>query len=167
MEITQEIVKNLFDYHEDGYLIWKIKPRQNVQIGDRAGFCMFYERGYRCKVKINMKSYFCSRIIFLWHKGYFPIIVDHKDRNKLNDKIENLRAATTFDNAKNTNSRKNSSSKYLGVYWHAKNKYWCAHVSVCGKSKHLGVFKNEDEAALAFNNATKIHYGEFANLNIV
>lgn len=167
MEITQEVVKQLFDYHEDGYLIWKVKPRQNVKIGDRAGFCANYERGKRWKVKIYTKSYFCSRIIFFWHNGYFPPMVDHKDRNKLNDKIENLRAASNSDNARNTNSRKNSGSKYLGVYWHAKNRYWCASVSSSGKTKHLGVFINEDDAAKAYNKAATEHYGEFANLNII
>jgi len=167
MELTQELVKSLFDYHEDGYLIWKVKPSQSENAGDRAGYLAKYPKGNRYKVKIKNKSKFVSRIIFLWHKNQLPKIVDHKDRNKMNDKIENLRAATESQNMRNRKSMTNSSSKYLGVYYHKKNKCWCAGININGKNKHLGSFETEDLAALAFNKEALLHCGEFANLNVI
>jgi hypothetical protein len=116
MEITPELVKQIFDYHPDGYLTWKIKFAKRIEIGRRVGRPENREGGARNMFKIKTKHYYCSRLIFLWHNGYLPPIVDHRDRNKLNDKIENLRAATPSENSRNTPIRKNSTSKYLGVY---------------------------------------------------
>lgn len=47
---------------------------------------------------------------------------DHIDRNKLNNKIENLREVTHSQNLMNCKSYKNSSSKYKGVTWIKKIK---------------------------------------------
>lgn len=169
MEITQELVKRIFHYHEDGYLIWKEKPlvRAGITLGNKAGWLSKFKGGDRQHVGIACKTYACSRIIFLWHHGYLPEIVDHKDRNPSNDKIGNLRAAIKSQNMANCNSRKNSSSKYLGVSWDKRTKRWSAELTINHKLLHLGLFKIEEDAALAYNKAAKIHHGEFANINII
>lgn len=108
-----------------------------------------------------------SRAIFMWHYGWLPKMVDHKDRNPLNDRIENLRAATPSENSKNKKSRTGSSSKYLGVCYNKACNYWHAAIFVNGKNKHLGSFTKEKDAARAYNEAAiKIHK-EFANLNTI
>ena len=93
------------------------------------------------------------------------VLVDHKDCNGLNNQKNNLRIATPYQNAANKSSIQNGYSKYLGVSWHIKIKRWEARISKNNKSHYLGVFKNEVDAAIAYNKkATELH-GEFANLN--
>lgn len=165
--ITQELVKSIFDY-KDGRLYWKIKSANNTKIGNLAGY--IHNRiikGDRYIIKIKAKVFVGARIIFLWHHGYLPEVVDHKDRNKLNDKIENLRAATKYENARNRTSAKGSSSKHLGVHYQVKDDIWIVNIKINGKQTYLGCFNDENEAAKVYNEAAKIHYGEFANLNII
>lgn len=104
-------------------------------------------------------------MIFLWNHGYLPKIVDHIDHNTLNDKIENLREASSSENNKNRMSRKNSTSQYLGVHWEGKK--WRVQIMVNKKLKHIGCFLTEIEAALAYNKAAVMYHKEFANLNII
>lgn len=164
--ITQELVRRLFDY-KDGHLYWKVKITNSTKIGAMAGH--LHKRpikGDRYMMKINYIQFATARIIFLWHYGYCPEMVDHKNRIKTDDRIENLRAATRSENARNRSSMRGASSKYLGVY--VKNEpSWIATINIDGKQHHLGSFKTEESAALAYNEMAKIHYGEFANLNII
>jgi len=99
-------------------------------------------------------------------------LIDHIDRNGLNCQKENLRKSTNSQNIANSKSRKNASSKYLGVHFYT-NKYkgevtsskWCARITKNYKGINLGYFENEIDAAKAYDEAAKKYHGEFANLN--
>lgn len=102
------------------------------------------------------------------------VLIDHADRDGLNNQKINLREATNSQNCKNKKAW--GSSSYLGVSLHVhkhtlvngtKKEYrkWRAIVHVNGKSLKLGLYAEEWEAALAYDTAAKIHHGEFANLN--
>jgi hypothetical protein len=93
------------------------------------------------------------------------IQVDHKDHNKLNNCRGNLRVCTGKQNGANRSPRKGSTSNYLGVSWFKRDKKWICHIKKDGKSKHLGVFNDENEAARAYDSAARSIHGEFANLN--
>jgi hypothetical protein len=93
------------------------------------------------------------------------ILTDHIDLNPLNNQRSNLRYAQKYENARNKSSKKNSTSKYLGVHWSTKEKRWCSQIRVNNKTKNLGRYKNEINAAKAYDTAAKIYFGEFANLN--
>ena len=179
--LTQEVLTDAFNY-KDGLLIWRCPINHKVIVGSIAG-CIRNSDGRRI-VGLNGANYFHSRLVFLWHHGYMPKIVDHKNRNKSDDRIENLREATITQNNANKSSHKNSSSKYLGVsihifkryVWANKNrdakvlkvsKYWSAKICVNKKRIHIGIFKSEIKAARAYNKFAEKYFGEFANLNIV
>jgi hypothetical protein len=93
------------------------------------------------------------------------IEVDHKDHNPLNNCRSNLRIATRSQNMANKTSKKNGTSIYLGVGWHKLVNRWYARIGKDNKSIHIGYFKNETAAALAYNNAAIKYHGEFANIN--
>lgn len=93
------------------------------------------------------------------------IFSDHIDHNGLNNQEYNLRSCTALQNARNTCSRKNSTSKYLGVSWYTKYKKWHAQIKGNRKIFHIGYYEKEVDAAIAYNKkAIKLHK-EFANLN--
>ncbi len=93
------------------------------------------------------------------------ILIDHKDRDGLNNKKNNLRVATHKQNQINTTSRKGSTSKYLGVCLPTGTTRWKAGIRVSGKWVHLGYFGSESDAARAYDSAAKKYHKEFANLN--
>lgn len=98
------------------------------------------------------------------------LVCDHKSRNGLNNQKSNLRICTKSQNLCNSKSRKNSTSKYLGVYKSINNKkyiYWVAGIQVNKTKIYLGCFKNEIDAAKAYNDAAVKYHGEFANINII
>lgn len=97
-----------------------------------------------------------------------PLVVDHINHNGLDNRRCNLRVVTKKNNQGNRRSARNSSSKFLGV---SKNKITGKFTAQIGignkKTRCLGRFDNEIEAACAYNEAAKIIHGEFANLNII
>ncbi len=91
--------------------------------------------------------------------------IDHADGNGLNNQKFNLRQTTRQQNQRNQNKAKGCSSQYKGVCWHKPNQLWVAHININYKSKHLGCFALEEEAALAYNEAALKLFGEHAKLN--
>ena len=85
--------------------------------------------------------------------------VDHIDGNTQNNNISNLRWATVAENTRNVSKHRNSTSKYKGVS-KCGNK-WVVHI----RNQHVGMFNDEKEAAIAYNNHAKEHFGVFAKLN--
>lgn len=166
-EITQDLLKELFDYTDDGYLIWRISPCQKPMLGKIAGTIRFIKDKQVRSIGINGKTYFASRLTFLWHKGFLPKEVDHEDGDCLNNKISNLRGSDRGENCMNRSKFRGSLSKYKGVT-KGKNKLkWIAAGSLSSKRKHIGVFDTEEQAALAYNKFAIKYYGEFAKLNII
>lgn len=91
--------------------------------------------------------------------------VDHKDHNRTNNNIHNLRWATTQENSMNKRKSKNNTSGYIGVAFIKKTQKFRAFIEVNGKQKHLGLFVTIEDAKRARKKATKLYYGEFANNN--
>lgn len=92
-------------------------------------------------------------------------IVDHVDHNGLNNQKYNLRIGTHKDNMQNINSHKDSSSKYIGVFWDKSRNKWAAGFSLNGVPKRIGRFNSEEDAAKARDEIVKKYYGKNVNLN--
>ena len=96
------------------------------------------------------------------------IVVDHINGNTLDNRKSNLRVVTQSKNmAHRLRPKRKGSSKYWGVYYVKKHKRWRASIKVNRKTRYLGHFKQEKDAARAYNEAALFHFGECATLNPV
>jgi len=93
------------------------------------------------------------------------MIVDHIDRNRLNDCRANLRNCTWKENMRNTPSSRNATSRFKGVHFVKKIGKWVATIRCDGKTTYLGAFDDEIEAARAYDRKARELFGEFAYLN--
>lgn len=106
------------------------------------------------------------------------IHIDHINHNGFDNRVENLRTCTRSENQKNR--RGSGQSKYLGVHIaNLKSNYtrkdgtinqkiyskWSAKIKLDGKTKYIGIFETELEAAKAYDKFAKEIHGAFANLN--
>jgi hypothetical protein len=94
------------------------------------------------------------------------LLVDHKNCHGIDNRRSNLRFATASENM--CNRRKTSSktsSRFIGVCFDKWTGRWSAHVGVNGKTRWLGRFDSEIDAAKARDKAARIYHKEFARLN--
>lgn len=93
------------------------------------------------------------------------MLVDHINRNKLDNRCSNLRQVTLSQNA--INSTKSNKTGYRGVQYQPKGvtKKWRAYIG--GNSRSIGVYHTKQEAAKAYNAEAIKLYGEYAKLNDV
>lgn len=153
---TFEQVSSVLRYEEETGCVVRLKT------GKLAGKSS--HRGYR-KVLILGKMYYCHRVAWLLHYGYWPNgQLDHIDCDTSNNRISNLRIATQAMNNANQRRRLNNTSGVKGVSFHRRAGKWEAKIKVGGKSLHLGSFDTIEQAASAREAAAKIHFGEFARL---
>ncbi len=174
--------KELLPYYEklakmiefrDGVPYWTESPARCTVVGSVAGWIMVAgqtksQRYRKLKTTIDglSRSVCAHRLQWFVSYGYLPEDLDHIDRNGLNNNIENLRVATRAQNCRNITKHKNSTSRYIGVYWLKVNKKWRSRIIVDKKSHYLGSHLSEEDAAMTYDNACR-YYGvdEFANLN--
>ena len=160
-ELTQARVKELFSYDpEIGKLIYKNSVGNHVKKDSIAG--SLCPNGY-IYVGINRKRYKHHRLVFLYHKGYLPPIVDHIDGDRVNDKIENLRKCTAQQNGFNSKIRKNNTAGIKGVSWSRDRRLWVAQIMVDGKTIPLGRFWDKEVAAQVVRIKRIELHGEFCN----
>lgn len=162
--LTQERVRELFDYDpETGDLIRRVN-KANQTAGVAAG--SVNARGH-INVQVDGSLYAAHRIVFLWHHGWLPAEIDHKNRVKTDNRIDNLRPATSSQNKGNIGLLRNNRSGYKGVSFNARSQKWHAQIKINGVQTYLGRSDLPEEAARMYNAAAIKHFGEFAYLNDV
>ncbi len=94
------------------------------------------------------------------------MLVDHKNSDGLDNLGSNLRLATHSQNQCNKRkTRSKTTSQFRGVYFDKRRVQWQAYIRYNGKRKYLGKFKDETEAAKAYDRAARKYHKEFARLN--
>jgi hypothetical protein len=159
--ITQERLKELFDY-QNGQLIWKVKKARCVKIGTAAGSISTANGLKYVCVEIDGSSHKLHRLNFLYHYGYLPKCVDHKDGNTLNNKIENLREATLSQNSQNGKFRTSNTSGYKNVSFEKRHNKWRVLLRVNGINKSFGYYDDLELAGLVAAEARDKFCGQFA-----
>jgi bifunctional DNA-binding transcriptional regulator/antitoxin component of YhaV-PrlF toxin-antitoxin module len=92
--------------------------------------------------------------------------VDHIDHNGLNCQRDNLRIATHLENSHNQQKKTISNNHFKGTYWNKKDGAWEVRIRPPQSKKiYVGSFKDEVEAARAYDKKARELFGEFAHLN--
>lgn len=156
--ITQAQLKEYLIYDGlSGAFYWKINNGR-IRAGDRAGYLS--QKGYR-SVQINNKLYREHRLVWLYHKGSMPENqIDHINRIKTDNRIENLRDCTPSENCGNVPLTKRNKTGYKGVYFCKRRKKWRVRVRK-QKVYEIGFFQTLEQAAEAYKTAAKSIFGEF------
>lgn len=150
----EEILVDTEDYKKVNLFNW------NCSLNGRVRYARRFFRPSDTK-KLGSQS--MHRLILNEPEGQ----VDHINGNGLDNRKENLRICTVQQNSCNRRKVKNSSSKYLGVTFHKRDKKWQAQIKTNKKPIFLGYFKTEIDAAKAYNSAALKYHGQFAKLNKV
>jgi hypothetical protein len=81
-------------------------------------------------------------------------VIDHRDFNKTNNNVSNLRIVSARENSSRV--RRNKTSKYVGVHFNKLVSKWVASIRIEGKKKHLGYFSCETKARLRYESCLKL-----------
>lgn len=169
-EIGEYVKKNYYYKNGSVYSEARTSPVRGEPLGWSQG--THFQITIRIKSKrgkMERKNILRSHIVWFLHHDVWPKkLIDHRDLNSHNDRIENLREATPSQNIANQSPRKTRQSRFKGVH-RTTNKInpYTAYIGYDGKRRHIGVFKTEYHAARAYNRKALELFGEFANLNPV
>ena len=154
--ITQAQLKELLNYNPDtGIFIWLQDGRGRYKrVGAIAG--TINDRGY-LQIGINCRRYRAHRLAWFYVHGYWPPNeIDHIDRDKLNNKLSNLRLATHAENCQNFPLRRDNKYGVSGITYHGnrRKKRWQAKIKINGVLKYMGYFSTLEEAINARKKVT-------------
>jgi|SRR5271166_2555913 len=157
-ELTQELVREYFDLDPETGILYRKKRKggHRSKVGQVAG--RVRSRG-KWEVTVNGKRYRRHRIVFLYIHGYLPKQIDHRDRNPLNDRPNNLRTST---HAQGVQNRVRLPGKHLLGAQRGSTNTFQVQMRANGKRYYLGSFKSEEEAHEAYKAASLRLHGEFS-----
>lgn len=105
------------------------------------------------------------RVAWLLTHGEWPeAMIDHVNGDPSDNRLCNLRAATSRENQRNKRCYKNNTSGIKGVSWDRSAGKWIARLKVPERYLHLGYFSEKGAAAAAYAEAANKHYGDFARV---
>lgn len=154
-----EELESIFTLDRENGRILRMKPIQGRK--DRENF----KADYRY-ISIDGTQYFEHRLIWmLANRQHIPsgMDVDHINRDKLDNRLENLRLATTAQNRANIGKQRNNSTGYKGVFLD-KGKFR-AKIKNNGSQRFLGSYSTAKAAAAAYDSAALAAFGEYAMTN--
>jgi len=146
--VTQSELKEYFEYNEfsGDFIRKKLSKGSGSKIGDAIGTVNVL--GYKV-IRINKKLYYSHRLVWLYMYGLFPEAqIDHKNHNRADNRLDNLREVTQKENRINGTMRSDNKSGFTGVHWNKLNNKWIPRISIRGNNKHLGCFESLNDAVI-------------------
>jgi hypothetical protein len=159
--VTQRDIKEVFDYNPDtGVCTWK-QYRLKAAPGEPIDERYVYNDGY-IVISFKGKAQMLHRLIWVWVTGDWPKNqIDHLNGDKLDNRWENLRDVTQYQNLVNKGAYKKKSSEPAGVT--KKGDKWNARLTVQGAQMDLGRFDSAEKAHNAYLQAKVLFHGQNPN----
>lgn len=157
--LTIERLREVLDYEpETGVLRWRVSLGGKGVAGERAGTISVH--GHRI-VSIDGKKYRAARLCWMHIHGAMPAnLIDHKNRVRDDDRLDNLREATYSGNARNVGA-KSPSSGLKGAYREMGKSKFFSCIRADGGNIYLGTFDTAEAAHSAYAEASAKFHGEF------
>lgn len=160
MVLTSERLRGVLDYDPDTGLFTRRLSRGCVKSGTIAGTAN--ADGY-LKIAVDGRDYSAHRLAWLYMTGEWPVDqIDHRDRNRANNRWGNLREATHAQNGRNLSRRSDNTSGRSGVSWDKDTGKWRARIRIDGADRHLGLFTSLDAATAVRRDAEFHFFGAFS-----
>lgn len=158
--LTVDILREILDYDPDsGKFIWKVKMSTKAMPGYIAG-CKRKNNGYRV-LRIFGVNYHEHRLAWMHFYGHMPDCdIDHINAIRNDNRISNLRLATSTENKRNSIHKNNTG--LIGASYSSINGKYRAQIRVEGARIFLGWFNSAEEASAAYIAASEKHHGEFS-----
>lgn len=116
--------------------------------------------GYRVGT-LDGKRLKAHRVIWKMVTGEEPPEIDHKDQDRANNRLKNLRASDRSSNQRNAQLRRSNTSGCMGVQWCQQRRKWKAFIRNHGRRVYLGAFSEKEAAIAARRSAERtLGYGE-------
>ena len=167
--LSAELVRSLFDYDPNsGILRWKVQANRPRKWNSRyAGTIIGWKSQGYIQVQISAPeraNYYAHVLAWCHYYGYWPPDqLDHKDRDRSNNRIDNLRMASHSDNNCNKGRLRTNTSGAAGVSFHRESGKWRVRINRGGTKVFDGLFATREEAIAARRAAIAEFHGEFAN----
>jgi hypothetical protein len=165
-----EYLRELFvvDPTSPSGLRWRVKRSGSRGAGHAAGCSSEVSpRRFYWLVTVQGRQMRAHRIVWAVFHGsdLGDHQIDHINGDGLDNRIENLRIATSKQNSRNRRISSNNRSGIRGVCWDASRNKWMAHIMLNGKSRTLGRFDSLDEARFVRQYEEVRLFGEFSSLH--
>lgn len=160
MDLTHDRLLEALSYDpETGVFRWRIRAAKNTHIGAVAGRV---RPDKYCAIRLDNRSYYSHRLAWFYSYKTWPVrLLDHKNCDPGDNRLENLREADHSRNKANRAAPSNNTSGCKGVDWVPKLKRWRVRVQADGVPYHVGVYKTFEAAVDAHRVATLRYQGEF------
>lgn len=143
-----------------GVFLWLKNRGGTAKVGSVAG--SIDSSGYR-QIRMYGILYLAHRLAWFYIHGRWPRKgLDHKDLNRDNNILKNLRPCTQSQNSANTRVRSDNVLGIKGVHFDPVKKKFRARMRKHGRLIHLGWFKKVEDAAEAYRKAAHKFYKSFA-----
>ena len=161
-ELTAHDLRRGLSYDpETGIFRWS-SPRPKIKVGTIAGT---EQCGY-WMIHFSGVDYHAHRLAWLYMTGEWPSGgVDHKNRDRLDNRWANLREANQSQNGANIGLLRSNTSGFKGVSFHKRARKWHAYIKSGRRRIHLGLHETAEDAAAAYDAAAKRIFGDFALTN--
>lgn len=154
--LTAERLRSLLSYNaETGVFVWLVSTNGRIKVGDIAG--SFNNKGY-IAIGCDGKEHKAHRLAWLWQYGVWPKDqIDHRDGDKSNNRLANLREATNADNQQNKRRARldNKSTGLIGAKLHRKTGKFMASIGVNKQRIYLGLHDTAELAHEAYISAKR------------
>lgn len=156
--VTAENVRSLIVYDPETGAMSLISG-----LGRRTGTKDKYLR-----ITIHGCTFPVHRLAWLYMTGEWPLHhIDHRDRDRRNNKWSNLRQATPAENSMNQVAHRDNTSGFKGVTSNPNSKAnpWRAYIGRSGGKRYLGSFPTAEQAHEKYLEEATRRFGEYARGN--